>query len=128
VHAVSVGEVTAAAPIVASLKQIRPEVEIFFPPVRRQVRKWRTAGKRRFRLYLLSPGYSLCCPQNDSSGQTGCFCDGRNRTLPNFLTTCHEYDIKALMVNGRISPRSYGKYRLTKFFWQNSLRTLSTAE
>ena len=30
IHAVSVGEVTAAAPIVASLKKKRPEVEIIF--------------------------------------------------------------------------------------------------
>jgi len=46
---------------------------------------------------------------------------------PNFLATCHEYNIKALMVNGRISPRSYRKYQLTKFFWKRILANLNAA-
>ncbi len=31
------------------------------------------------------------------------------------------------MVNGRISLRSYGKYRLTSFFWKKILNDLSVA-
>jgi 3-deoxy-D-manno-octulosonic-acid transferase len=41
IHAVSVGEVTAAAPIAACLKKKRPEAQIVFPPLRKPVRKWR---------------------------------------------------------------------------------------
>jgi 3-deoxy-D-manno-octulosonic-acid transferase len=31
------------------------------------------------------------------------------------------------MVNGRISPRSYRKYRLTRFFWKRILYNLNAA-
>jgi len=40
IHAVSVGEVTAAAPVVASLKAKRPEARIIFPLLRKPDRGW----------------------------------------------------------------------------------------
>jgi len=46
---------------------------------------------------------------------------------PNFLRVCESRRIKTLMVNGRISPRSYSKYRLTKFFWKIILYNLNAA-
>ena len=46
---------------------------------------------------------------------------------PNFLQVCKMRQIKALMVNGRISPRSYRKYRLTRVFWKRILYNLSAA-
>jgi 3-deoxy-D-manno-octulosonic-acid transferase len=46
---------------------------------------------------------------------------------PNFLRVCESRRIKTLMVNGRISPRSYSKYRLTKFFWKIILHNLNAA-
>ena len=46
---------------------------------------------------------------------------------PNFLQACKMRQIKTLMVNGRISPRSYSKYRLTRFFWKKILNNLNAA-
>jgi 3-deoxy-D-manno-octulosonic-acid transferase len=46
---------------------------------------------------------------------------------PNFLQVCKMRHIKALMVNGRISPRSYNKYRLTRLFWKRILYNLNAA-
>ncbi len=46
---------------------------------------------------------------------------------PNFLETCKNEGVKTLMVNGRISPRSYGKYRLTGFFWKKIFNNLIAA-
>jgi 3-deoxy-D-manno-octulosonic-acid transferase len=46
---------------------------------------------------------------------------------PNFLRFCKARRIKTLMVNGRISPRSYRKYRLTRFFWKRVLCNLDFA-
>jgi 3-deoxy-D-manno-octulosonic-acid transferase len=46
---------------------------------------------------------------------------------PNFLQACKMRQIKTLMVNGRISPRSYNKYRLTKLFWTRILYHLNAA-
>jgi 3-deoxy-D-manno-octulosonic-acid transferase len=46
---------------------------------------------------------------------------------PNFLRICQEQGIKKIMVNGRISPRSYRLYRKTAFFWKRVLRELDFA-
>jgi len=46
---------------------------------------------------------------------------------PNFLQACKLNAVKTLMVNGRISPRSYKKYRLTMYFWRRVLADLCAA-
>jgi 3-deoxy-D-manno-octulosonic-acid transferase len=44
---------------------------------------------------------------------------------PNFLRICRERGVRTLMVNGRISPRSFRGYRLTRFFWRPLLNGLA---
>ncbi len=62
IHAVSVGEVTAAAPIVAALKKHRPDMRIIFSTSTETGQGMaQQAGNRRGCLYLFSVGYSLCC-------------------------------------------------------------------
>jgi 3-deoxy-D-manno-octulosonic-acid transferase len=46
---------------------------------------------------------------------------------PNFLKACKLYSVKTMMVNGRLSPRSYDKYRRTRYFWQKVLADLRVA-
>jgi 3-deoxy-D-manno-octulosonic-acid transferase len=46
---------------------------------------------------------------------------------PNFLQACKLNRVRTLMVNGRLSPRSYKKYRLTMYFWRRVLADLSCA-
>jgi 3-deoxy-D-manno-octulosonic-acid transferase len=46
---------------------------------------------------------------------------------PNFLRACKLNSVKTLMINGRLSPRSYQKYRLTRYFWRGVLADLSAA-
>jgi 3-deoxy-D-manno-octulosonic-acid transferase len=45
---------------------------------------------------------------------------------PNFIRICGERKIKIAMVNGRISPRSFRKYRKTRFFWKKLLGLIDT--
>jgi 3-deoxy-D-manno-octulosonic-acid transferase len=46
---------------------------------------------------------------------------------PNFLKTFKQRRVKTLMVNGRISPWSYRRYRRTAFFWKKVLSYLDFA-
>lgn len=46
---------------------------------------------------------------------------------PNFLNACRQHGVKILMVNGRISPRSYRRYRMTSFLWKRVLNHLDYA-
>lgn len=128
VHAVSVGEVTAAAPIVASLKQVRPEVKIIFSTSTETGQEMARRLVKNISAFIYFPlDIPYVVRKMIRLAEPEVFVMVETELWPNFLTTCHEYNIKALMVNGRISPRSYGKYRLTKFFWQRSLATLSAA-
>lgn len=128
VHAVSVGEVTAAKPIVASLKQLRPDVEIIFSTsteTGQEMAQRLVEDVSAFIYFPLDIPYVV--RKMIRLAGPDVFVMIETELWPNFLTTCHDYNISALMVNGRISPRSYGKYRLTKFFWKHALSTLSAA-
>ena len=46
---------------------------------------------------------------------------------PNFLASCRLRRIKVVMVNGRISTRSFKKYRRTRFFWRPVLQDVDGA-
>lgn len=126
VHAVSVGEVTAAAPIVASLKQLRPDVEIIFSTsteTGQEIAQRLIKGVAAFIYFPLD----IPCVVSKMIRLAGpdVFTMVETELWPNFLRACREHNIKVLMVNGRVSPRSFPKYKLTKFFWKKILADLS---
>jgi 3-deoxy-D-manno-octulosonic-acid transferase len=128
IHAVSVGEVTAAAPIVASLKIKRPEVQIIFSTSTE-------TGQEMARKFIKGAGAFIYFPLDIpyivrkmiKLAKPDVFVLVETELWPNFLRVCESRRIKALMVNGRISPRSYRKYRLTSFFWKRILYNLNAA-
>jgi 3-deoxy-D-manno-octulosonic-acid transferase len=128
IHAVSVGEVTAAAPIVASLKMKRPEVEIIFSTStetgQEMARKF-IKGVAAFIYFPLDIPYIV--RKMIRLVNPDVFVLVETELWPNFLQVCKMRHIKALMVNGRISPRSYNKYRLTGLFWKRILYNLNAA-
>ena len=128
IHAVSVGEVTAAAPIAASLKMKRPEVQIIFSTStetgQEMARKF-IKGADAFIYFPLDIPYIV--RKMIKLTNPDVFVLVETELWPNFLQACKMRQIKTLMVNGRISPRSYSKYRLTKFFWKIILYNLNAA-
>jgi 3-deoxy-D-manno-octulosonic-acid transferase len=128
VHAVSVGEVTAAAPIVTALRERYPKSCIVVST---------TTETGRLMAEKLIPGASaliyfpldlpwvvkkiirLVRPQ--------VFVPVETELWPNFLKACRGAGIKVILVNGRISPRSFDRYRRTRFFWKPMLEQLDQA-
>ena len=128
IHAVSVGEVTAAAPIVASLKMKRPEVQIIFSTsteTGQEMARNFIKGADAFIYFPLDIPYIV--RKMIKLTNPDVFVLVETELWPNFLQACKMRQIKALMVNGRISPRSYSKYRLTRLFWKRILYNLNTA-
>lgn len=125
VHAVSVGEVTAASPIIASLKQIRPDVKIIFST---STETGQTMAQRLVKdvdAFIYFPLDIPCVVRKMIRlVHPGVFAMVETELWPNFLKVCSQNNIKALMVNGRVSPRSFPKYQLTKFFWKRVLVNL----
>ena len=128
VHAVSVGEVTAAAPIVASLKIKRPEIKIIFSTsteTGQQMAQQLVKGADAFIYFPLDIPYIV--RKIIRLAKPAVFVMVETELWPNFLKACKLNSVKTLMVNGRLSPRSYKKYRLTMYFWRRVLADLFAA-
>jgi 3-deoxy-D-manno-octulosonic-acid transferase len=127
-HAVSVGEVTAAAPIVAALKKIRPEVEIIFSTSTETGQEMAHRLVKDVAAFIYFPlDIPFVVRKIIRMVKPDVFTMVETELWPNFLAVCRSNNIKTLMVNGRISPRSFRKYKLTQFFWERILTNLCAA-
>ena len=128
IHAVSVGEVTAAVPIVNAIKKQRPEIRIIFSTSTEtgqgMARKLVT-GVDAFIYFPLDVPFSVHHMLH--LVRPDVFVLVETELWPNFLAACHARSIKIVMVNGRISPRSFMKYCRTGFFWKRILQNLDDA-
>ena len=115
IHAVSVGEVMAARPIIAELRQQYPRLRLFLSTTtltgqqiaRRSVSDvdavfylpfdWRFTVRRT--LKLVKPKLFIMV---------------ETEIWPHLLRECRRAGIKTMMVNGRISARSFARYRLVR--------------
>jgi 3-deoxy-D-manno-octulosonic-acid transferase len=128
IHAVSVGEVTAAAPIVACLKKERPEVEIIFSTSTETGREMAHKFIKDAAAFIYFPlDIPAVAHKIIKMAVPDIFVLVETELWPNFLRICKKRRIKMLMVNGRISPRSYHRYRKTAFFWKRILDNLDFA-
>src|SRR4030066_1277810 len=128
IHAVSVGEVTAAAPIVAALKLKKPDIEVIFSTsteTGQEMARRHIFGADAFIYFPLDIPYVV--RKIIKSAKPSVFVMIETELWPNFLKACKAQGIKTLIVNGRISLRSYSKYRWTNFFWKKILNDLSAA-
>lgn len=127
VHAVSVGEFLAARPLIASLRQD-------------------LAGWRVIVSTTTATGQRLACTEPAGHFDGVCYfpfdwrssvrraLDHINPTLvviletelwPNFLRECRQRKITTVIANGRISPRSFARYRRVSGFIKRALTDLS---
>jgi 3-deoxy-D-manno-octulosonic-acid transferase len=127
-HAVSVGEVTAAAPIAAALRARFPGACIVLSTStetgQEMARKLVTAATHH--IY-----YPLDIPQVVRKVldwvRPDVFIPVETELWPNFIRLCRQRGTRIVMANGRISPRSFGRYRATRFFWKGVLASLDAA-
>ncbi len=128
IHAVSVGEVTAAAPVVAALKKQKPEVRIIFSTsteTGQGMAKRLVSGADAFIYFPLDIFFAVHHMLN--LVRPDVFVLVETELWPNFLAACRSRDIKVVLVNGRISPRSFMKYYRTRFFWKQVLVNIDEA-
>jgi len=125
IHAVSVGEVTAAAPVVAALRGKLPGACILLSTGTEtgQAMAKRLAPQATAYLY-----FPLDLPWVVKSVIAKIVPDivvlTETELWPNFLRHCAKRGIPAVMINGRISPRSFRRYSRTSFFWKGVLESV----
>ena len=128
IHAVSVGEVTAAAPIVALLKVKRPDARIIFSTsteTGQGMAEKLVKGADAFIYFPLDIPFAV--NKMLTLIRPDVFVLVETELWPNFLAACSKRGVSSLMVNGRISPRSFSKYRRTSFFWRRILENVAVA-
>lgn len=125
IHAVSVGEVLAARSLLADLRRIYPTHQIFISTTT-------VTGQELAHHLDETIDGTFYIPLDFSSIV--------NRTLnrvlpdllvlidteiwPNLLRLCHRSGVRTVLLNGRISDRSYKRYRLTRMFMRRVFENL----
>jgi len=122
VHAVSVGEVTAAAPIIASLRERMPEACIVLSTSTETGQEMARRVVTDATAIIYYPLDIPCVVKRVMDRiQPDIFVPVETELWPNFIRICKERGVRIVMVNGRISPRSFRRYRQTACFWKGIL-------
>jgi len=128
VHAVSVGETLAAVPLLRLLRRRLPDARLLVSSVTLTGRE--TAVK--FLSGVVDEGFFF---PFDLPGLCGRFLDRMRPDVavvveteiwPNFIAACARRGIPVVIVNGRLSKRSFAGYMRFRWFFAPILRTLRT--
>jgi 3-deoxy-D-manno-octulosonic-acid transferase len=121
-HAVSVGEVMAAVPLARLLVARHPEVPLLASTTTetgRAVAEQRIPAAR-FVFFPLDFGWTARRALNRVRPRLVLLTE--TELWPNFLALCDAQDIPVVVINGRISPRSFPRYRLIRPWFRLVLR------
>jgi 3-deoxy-D-manno-octulosonic-acid transferase len=122
VHAVSLGEVSAAHPLIRKLREVYPEACLMLST-------GTVSGQKIARERVLEATGTFFFPLDFPfvvrkvirQLRPDLFVIAETELWPNFLRIVKEEGAKALLVNGRISERSFKRYLKTRFFWTGVL-------
>ncbi|MCE5311673.1 MAG: 3-deoxy-D-manno-octulosonic acid transferase [Nitrospiraceae bacterium] len=126
IHAVSVGEVIASEPLVKRLKSDYPQLNIVISTVTDTGQK--VAGERIGRLAkIIYVPFDLPCAVSRmlDTVKPQLFIIMETELWPNLLRSLYTRGIPAVLMNGRISERSFKGYCRLRFFFMPLLRMLS---
>ncbi len=128
VHAVSVGEVLAAAPLVAQLRVTLPQARVYLSTT---TRTGQAIARARF-----GADSVFYFPADFAFAVRAWLCFLRPALLvlvesefwPRMLHECARQDIPVAVVNARVSDRSWPRYRRLRALWRPLLGTLALVQ
>ena len=121
-HAVSVGEVMAAAPLARAMRGRRPESPLLVSTTTetgRAVAEQRIRAGR-FMFFPLDFGWAVRRAITRLRPRLVLLTE--TELWPNFLAACASRGIPVVVINGRLSPRSFSRYRLVRWWFGRVLR------
>jgi 3-deoxy-D-manno-octulosonic-acid transferase len=125
-HAVSVGEVIAAVPLVSALRRRFPQVPILVSTVT-ETGQATAREKMRADAYLYFPlDYPGVVRRVIGSLQPRLFLMVETEIWPNVLREMARRRVPTMLVNGRISPRSFRGYQRLRPFMRQVLHAVAT--
>jgi 3-deoxy-D-manno-octulosonic-acid transferase len=122
IHAVSVGEVMAARPIISELRLRYPALRLFLSTTTltgQQIARRSVSDVDA--VFYLPFDWMLTVRRTLALVKPKLFVMVETEIWPNLLRECRRRGVKTLMVNGRVSARSFGRYRLVRPFFRRVL-------
>ncbi len=126
-HALSVGEVTSALPLVKAIREsIRPAALVFSATTHSGKELAERLIAPHVDLVLFSPLDFPCAVRRCLDAiRPSCFILVETDFWPNWLRQLQRRQIPAMLVNGRISEKSFASYRRFAFFFRPMFRCFS---
>ena len=122
IHAVSVGEVLTARALLPSLRERYPRLHIFLSTTTmtgQQIARNNLQYVDDVFYFPFDLGFIV--RRIMKIVRPKLFIVMETEIWPNLLRACHEAGVKTMLVNGRISSRSYPRYRLARGFFRRVL-------
>lgn len=125
VHAVSVGETLAAVPLVKALKERHPDLTVFFSTVTETGNAVAASNIGNIsRVFYFPFDFIPVVRKVVSLAAPDCFTVVETEIWPNVIKALHDRGVPSVLVNGRISPRSYRGYSRARFFIRRVLEMI----
>jgi 3-deoxy-D-manno-octulosonic-acid transferase len=118
VHAVSVGEVLTARPLVAALQAEYPNLRVFLSTTTRTGQQLARRGALEADAVFYFPfDWTFTARRTLDLVKPRLFLMMETEIWPNLLRECRRRGVKTAVVNGRLSSRSFPRYRLARGFF-----------
>jgi len=122
IHAVSVGEALTARALVADLKQRYPRLRLYMSTT---TMPGQQVAKTTFRnvdgVFFFPFDWAFIVRRTLNLVRPRLFIMMETEIWPNLLRACRRRGVKTILINGRISSRSYPRYRLIRPFFRRVL-------
>jgi 3-deoxy-D-manno-octulosonic-acid transferase len=124
VHAVSVGEVLAARPIVSGLKARCPELRVFLSTTTMSGQRLARSVSDADAVFYFPFDFTFIVRRTLNLVKPRLFVMVETEIWPNLLRECRHRGVRTALVNGRISPRSFPRYRMARPFMKRVLANI----
>jgi 3-deoxy-D-manno-octulosonic-acid transferase len=123
IHAVSVGEVLIARALLPELRERYPRLRLFLSTTTRTGQQI-ARNNLRFvdEVFYFPFDFTFIVNRILAIVKPRLFVMMETEIWPNLLRACHRQGVRTVLVNGRISSRSYPRYRLARPFFRRVLR------
>ena len=122
VHAVSVGEVLSARPLISELRASHPKLRLFLSTTTLTGQQLARRSVPDVDAVFYFPfDWTVTARRTLNVVRPRLFVMTETEIWPNLLRECKRRGVKTLMVNGRISYRSFPRYRLVRPFMKRVL-------
>jgi len=123
IHAVSVGEVLTARALLPELRERYPKLRLFLSTTTMTGQQIARNNLQYVdEVFYFPLDFSFIVNRTLTLVKPRLFIMMETEIWPNLLRACNRAGVKTLLVNGRISSRSYPRYRLARPFFRRVLR------